>query len=80
LFHQQNGAASLIEVFAKEIGHRGVTDNSILPAETQVAGRHAKTKHEFFQSTKKSMPMNRSGTLEESADADEYLASDLAAL
>ena len=68
----------LIEVLAKEIGYRGVTVNSILPTATQGAGRHADPKPEIAQFIKSFMPMNRIGTLEDSANAAEFLASDLA--
>ncbi len=68
----------LVEVLAKEIGHRGVTVNSILPTATQGAGRHTEPKPEIAQFIKKFMPMNRIGTVEDSANAAEYLASDLA--
>ncbi len=68
----------LIEVLAKEIGHRGVTVNSILPTATQGAGRHAEPKPEIAQFIKNFMPMNRIGTVEDSANAAEYLASELA--
>ena len=68
----------LIEVLAKEIGHRGVTVNSILPTATRGAGRHAEPKPEIAQFIKNFMPMNRIGTVEDAANAAEYLASDLA--
>lgn len=68
----------LVEVLAKEIGHRGVTVNSILPTATQGAGRHAEPKPEIADFIKNFMPMNRIGTVEDSANAAEFLASDLA--
>ncbi len=68
----------LVEVLAKEIGHRGVTVNSILPTATQGAGRHAEPKPEIAEFIKNFMPMNRIGTVEDSANAAEYLASELA--
>jgi len=68
----------LIEVLAKEIGHRGVTVNSILPTATQGAGRHAEPKPEIAQFIKNFMPMNRIGTVEDTANAAECHASDLA--
>ena len=68
----------LVEVLAKEIGHRGVTVNSILPTATQGAGRHAEPKPEIAEFIKNFMPMNRIGTVEDTANAAEYLASDLA--
>ena len=68
----------LIEVLAKEIGYRGVTVNSIMPTATQGAGRHADPKSEIGEFIKNFMPVNRIGTLEDSANAAEFLASDLA--
>lgn len=68
----------LIEVLAKEIGHRGVTVNSILPTATQGAGRHAEPKPEIAHFIENFMPMNRIATVEDTANAAEYLASDLA--
>ena len=68
----------LVEVLAKEIGHRGVTVNSILPTATQGAGRHTEPKPEIDEFIKNYMPMNRIGTVEDSANAAEFLASDLA--
>ncbi len=68
----------LIEVLAKEIGYRGVTVNSILPTATQGAGRHAESRPEIAQFIKNFMPMNRIGTVEDSANAAEYLVSELA--
>lgn len=68
----------LVEVLAKEIGYRGVTVNSILPTATQGAGRHAEPKPEIADFIKNFMPMNRIGTVEDCANAAEFLASDLA--
>ena len=68
----------LVEVLAKEIGHRGVTVNSILPTATTGAGRHAEPKPEIAAFIKNFMPMNRIGTVEDTTNAAEYLASDLA--
>jgi 3-oxoacyl-[acyl-carrier protein] reductase len=68
----------LVEVLAKEIGHRGVTVNSILPTATEGAGRHAEPKPEIAQFIRDFMPMNRIGTVEDTANAAEFLASDLA--
>ncbi len=68
----------LVEVLAKEIGHRGVTVNSILPTATEGAGRHAEPKPEIAQFIKNFMPMNRIAPSRITANAAEYLASDLA--
>lgn len=68
----------LVEVLAKEIGHRGVTVNSILPTATEGAGRHVEPKPEIAEFIKNFMPMNRIGTVEDTANLAEYLASDLA--
>ncbi len=68
----------LVEVLAKEIGKRGVTVNSILPTATEGAGVSTNGPRpgvrEFIRS---SNPMGRMGTLEDTANAAEYLASDL---
>jgi 3-oxoacyl-[acyl-carrier protein] reductase len=68
----------LVEVLAKEIGHRGVTVNSILPTATEGAGRHTDLKPEIAQFIRDFMPMDRIGTVEDTANAAEFLASDLA--
>jgi 3-oxoacyl-[acyl-carrier protein] reductase len=69
-----------VEVLAKELGARGVTVNSILP--TVIAGAGLSTNEvrpqarDFIQTFN---PMQRAGTVQDVADAAEYLASDLSA-
>lgn len=69
----------LVEVLAKEIGHRGVTVNSVLPTATEGAGVSTDGLHpaarDFIRTF---IPMQRAGTVEDVADACEYLVSDLA--
>ena len=67
----------LVDVLAKEIGERGVTVNSILPTATEGAGVHTEVKPETVDFFKSFRPMQRMGTVEDSANAAEYLASDL---
>jgi NAD(P)-dependent dehydrogenase (short-subunit alcohol dehydrogenase family) len=70
----------LTRYLAKELGTRGVTVNSILP--TVIAGAGLSTDdvrpqaREFIQAFN---PMRRPGTVQDVADAAEYLASDLSA-
>ena len=70
----------LVEVLAKEIGHRGVTVNSILPTATESAGVHgdgvSAEARNFINSFN---PMQRMGTPNDVANAAEYLAGELAA-
>jgi 3-oxoacyl-[acyl-carrier protein] reductase len=69
-----------VEVLAKELGPRGVTVNSILPTVTAGAGLSTDAVRpqasEFIRAFN---PMQRVGTLEDVADAAEYLAGDLSA-
>jgi len=69
----------LVEVLAKELGHRGVTVNSILPTAIEGAGVYttgaSDRVREFVRSTR---PIARMGTLHDVANAAEYFASDLA--
>jgi 3-oxoacyl-[acyl-carrier protein] reductase len=73
-------ARYLVEVLAKEIGHRGVAVNSILPTTIDGAGVFtggATTQvREWVESFR---PMKRMGTVADVADAAEYFASDLSA-
>jgi 3-oxoacyl-[acyl-carrier protein] reductase len=69
----------MVEVLAKEIGHRGVTVNTILPTAIADAGvftgganPHIAEWVEGFR------PIKRMGTVEDVADAAEYLAGPLA--
>jgi 3-oxoacyl-[acyl-carrier protein] reductase len=69
----------LVEVLAKELGHRGVIVNSILPTAIEGAGVYttgaSDRVREFVRSTR---PIARMGALDDVANAAEYLASDLA--
>lgn len=67
-----------VEVLAKEIGQRGVTVNSILPSATEGAGVSTDGPRPEVQRLIDANPMRRMGMLKDTADAAEYLASDLA--
>ena len=67
-----------VEVLAKEIGQRGVTVNSILPSATEGAGVSIDGPRPEVQRLIDANPMRRMGTLKDTADAAEYLASELA--
>jgi 3-oxoacyl-[acyl-carrier protein] reductase len=70
----------LVEVLAKEIGVRGVTVNSILPTATEGAGVSTKeVRPQVREFIRNNNPMQRMATLEDVANAAEYLASDLSA-
>lgn len=68
-----------VEVLAKEIGHRGVTVNTIVPTAIEGAGvwtnleDRADVKDKFIQAH----PMKRFGTLNDVANVAEFFASDL---
>ena len=70
----------LVEVLAKEIGHRGVTVNSIIPTAIDGAGVFTDgmddTTREMIQALR---PMQRMGSVEDVANAAEYFASELSA-
>ncbi len=69
----------LVEVLAKEVGARGVTVNSILPTATEGAGVFTDGVAEEVADLVLSVrPLRRMGTIDDVADAAEYLASDLA--
>jgi 3-oxoacyl-[acyl-carrier protein] reductase len=70
----------LVEVLAKEIGHRGVAVNSILPTAIEGAGIFTDgVRAEVRDFVKSFRPMQRMGTLDDIANAAEYLASELSA-
>jgi 3-oxoacyl-[acyl-carrier protein] reductase len=67
-----------VEVLAKEVGYRGVTVNSILPSATDGAGVSSNGPRPEVRELIAANPMRRMGTLKDTADAAEYLASSLA--
>lgn len=67
----------LVEVLAKELGGRGVTVNSILPTATQGAGVSTDGVRPQLRDFVLSNPMQRLATLDDVANAVEYLAGDL---
>ena len=70
----------VVEVLAKEIGHRGVTVNSIIPTATQGAGVFAAGDNAAaFAMIENMRPIKNRATVEAVADAAEYLASPLSA-
>jgi 3-oxoacyl-[acyl-carrier protein] reductase len=72
----------LADVLALEVGHRGVTVNTIIPTAVEGAGIFTDIAEDdpFRQSMAQFRPIGgRLGTPEDVADAAEYFASDLAA-
>jgi 3-oxoacyl-[acyl-carrier protein] reductase len=68
-----------VEVLAKEVGARGVTVNSILPTAIERAGVFTGgVPDEVMQFVRTSRPIPRMGTVNDVANAAEYLASGLA--
>ena len=68
----------LVEVLAKEIGSRGVAVNSILPTAIEGAGVFTdEVTSEFRDFITSFRPMQRMGTMEDVANAAEYLAGEL---
>jgi 3-oxoacyl-[acyl-carrier protein] reductase len=71
-------AQFLVQVLAKEVGHRGVAVNSILPTAIEGAGVFTDgVRSEVREFVKSFRPIQRMGTVEDVADAAEYLAGDL---
>ena len=69
----------LVEVLAKELGHRGVTVNSVLPTATDGAGvSTGGARPQVVEYIKQYNPMGRMATVTDVADAVEYLAGPLA--
>jgi 3-oxoacyl-[acyl-carrier protein] reductase len=69
-----------VEVLAREIGHRGVAVNSILPTAIEGAGVFTEeVRPEIREFIKSFRPMQRMGTMDDVANAAEYGASDLSA-
>jgi 3-oxoacyl-[acyl-carrier protein] reductase len=73
-------AQFLVEVLAKEVGHRGVTVNSVLPTATDGAGvSTGGARPQVVDHIKQYNPMGRMARVADVADAIEYLAGDLSA-
>lgn len=70
----------LVEILAKEIGHRGVTVNSIIPGPVANTGvfTEMSTEDPFYTELLKGSPMGRLTTVDDVADVAEFFASDLA--
>lgn len=72
------GARYFVEVLAKEIGHRLVTVNSIIPSATKGAGVFTDGANGHVEAWITSFnPMKRMCTVDDVADAAEYLAGPL---
>ncbi|MDQ3908989.1 MAG: SDR family oxidoreductase [Thermoproteota archaeon] len=68
----------LVEVLEKEIGHRGVSVNSIVPTAIEGVGLYGDgVSAEFLNFIKSFRPMQRIGTPSDVANVGEYLARDL---
>ncbi len=69
----------LVDILAKEIGHRGVTVNSIIPFAIDHSGIFAEpgSYPELRKQLLDSCPMGRLGEVEDVANAAEFFASDL---
>ena len=69
----------LVDVLSKEIGHRGVTVNSIIPFAVDHSGIFAEVDSypELRKSLLDSCPMGRLAEVEDVANAAEFFASDL---
>jgi 3-oxoacyl-[acyl-carrier protein] reductase len=69
----------LVEILAKEIGHRGVTVNSIIPGPVENTGVFTEMGKEdpFYLELLKGSPMGRLTTANDVADIAEFFASDL---
>lgn len=69
-----------VEVLAKDLGARGVTVNSILPTVTASAGLSMDyVRPRALEFARTLNPMQRAGTVDDVADAAEYLAGSLSA-
>ena len=69
----------LVQVLAKELGARGIAVNAILPTAIGGAGIFTdEVKPEFLAFIRSFRPMPRMGTVDDVANAAEYLASKLA--
>jgi 3-oxoacyl-[acyl-carrier protein] reductase len=69
----------IVEVLAKEVGGRGVTVNSILPSATEGAGVSAdEVRPAVREFVRQFHPIQRMGTLDDIANAVEFLAGEQA--
>jgi len=70
----------LVEILAKEIGHRGVTVNSIIPGPVANTGVFTEMPVDdpFYKELLNGSPMGRLTTVDDVADVAEFFASDLA--
>lgn len=72
-------AQFVVEVLAKEVGGRGITVNSVLPTAIEGAGVSADAvRPAVLEVVRQFHPIQRMGTVEDVADAVEYLAGDFA--
>jgi 3-oxoacyl-[acyl-carrier protein] reductase len=71
----------LVEILAREIGHRGVTVNSIIPGPVENTGVFTEMSKEdpFYRELLKGSPMGRLTSVSDVADIAEFFVSDLAA-
>ena len=69
----------LVEILAQEIGHRGVTVNSIIPGPVENTGVFVEMSKEdpFYKELIAGSPMGRLTTVNDVADIAEFFASDL---
>jgi len=69
----------LVEILAKEIGHKGVTVNSIIPGPVENTGVFVEMQKEdpFYKELLNGSPMGRLTTVDDVADVAEFFASDL---
>jgi 3-oxoacyl-[acyl-carrier protein] reductase len=67
----------LVEVLAKEIGHRGVTVNSIVPYAVDQAGIFTSGDHPMRKWLIEACPMKRMAQAEDVANVAEFFASEL---
>jgi 3-oxoacyl-[acyl-carrier protein] reductase len=70
----------LVEILAKEIAHRGVTVNSIIPGPVEATGVFVDMSKDdpFYKELFKGSPMGRLTRVSDVADIAEFFASDLA--
>jgi 3-oxoacyl-[acyl-carrier protein] reductase len=67
----------LVEVLAKELGHRGITANSIVPYATEGAGIFTEEGHWALKQLIAASPMARLARVEDVANVAEFFASEL---